>query len=1705
MSFDEEVKATICELANEFQKNPLQLCWQDFGKQQPLQLQLDYSTEYFNQAEIELLAQRFLFILEQFPHSFDKAVGSFDIVPPAEKQLIKTFNNSKKNEEFSVEESVIDLFEKQVLRSPDAIALDFENKKISYNELNIKANQFAEYLRSQRIKQETLVPICLTRSIEMIVSILGIMKAGAAYVPIDPEYPLERIQYILNGAAAGTLIINAKTKEKLAGIHNIQKIEIDNEAIFNSTAKSNDTEKKIASSTLAYIIYTSGSTGKPKGVMIEHGSVFNLIKGQTKTFGISSDDKILQFSNYCFDASVEQIFLALCNGASLVLFPEGFQLQMESFVNFLKEKEVSHIHATPSFLENLPSFDSPFLKRVIAGGDICKRELSQRWKTRYQFYNEYGPTETTVTAIEFIDKEVNADDTILLPIGTPLENVSTYIVSPDKDISPIGVLGEIFIGGVQVARGYLNRPELSNDRFLHYPFKNEIQGAANDEPEERVYCTGDLGRWLPNGNIEYLGRIDDQVKIRGYRIELGEIESVLQQHEMVRQVVVIPREHKGDKRLVAYIVPEVSFDKMLLSAWLKTKLPEYMIPALLIEVAEIPLTSNGKVDKKALPDIDADGLNKNHYEEAQSYIEKKLVEIWKKVLVIEKLGINDNFFELGGHSLNAMQLSSRLHKQLNVKIDIGKIFANPTIKELAQIISLEGNQIFREIEKLPAQDSYELSHAQKRFWILSHYADGAKAYNFTGTYFIEGNLDITAFCNAFERVIQRHEILRTVFIEINGEPRQKILTAGELGFNIQMVNITDASDTDKIIRQHIEKDSGQAYDLTRGPLFRATLYKVSDQKNILVFGIHHIISDGWSKNILINEILAFYKEYSLNTIADLPSLPVQYKDYAYWHSHSIERQKDFWKDLFENDIPVLDFPADFKRPATVTFLGEMLHVSLNAEVTTALRKLAVRHKMSLNNLLFSLYGLLVSQYSGQEELVIGSLSSGRSHIDVENLIGVFVNFLPVLLKPSKNQMLSKYLEDCNDSLVHAYNNQDYPFDLMVENFIKKRDFSRNPFFDTMVNFHSENELQTNQNSLESGNNISGINFKPYKADQEDMFQSVLDFKLDIEPSDNILNLYLSYNSKLFSKQRMEKFLENFTGLIEKVINDNDKILLEYDQLDNEKQGIKLSDYQNAEDDHNKLNITICSSFVAEPLEEYMNYWNNELSLHLDIQFSPYNQIFQQLLNPLSLLNKNKGINILFIRMEDWLRDKSNLSAPAQIEFLNATYSELLSAIKNADKTTLTPYLVGIVPVYRQNHHAQVRESLQRLNSDLSRETKQLSRMHLLDLNKIAVLYEVVDMFDDKTDEIGHIPFTAEYYAALGTFLIRKINAYKRPASKVIALDCDNTLWKGVCGEVGASHVIIDENYTRLQEFILEKYAEGFLLVLCSKNNEEDVWDVFNNHPGMKLKKEHITAHRINWDLKANNLLSISKELNLGIDSFIFVDDSEFEVEQISLHYPSLTAIALTGDPADFPGILNHTWAFDSFSATEEDRNRNKMYQIEKQRSVEQANHSSLSDFLESLVITVNILPLNDGHVDRAVQLCMRTNQFNLNGIRKTREEIIYRIKQNNGFNKIIEVSDRFGEYGLVGLVLSSEIQQELVVETFLLSCRVLGRNVEDFILSDMLNYCSANGMNFIHLLFQETEKNKPFRDFLLRTEWPVDPQTNKYCRSTKIASQINVN
>ncbi|WP_136669411.1 non-ribosomal peptide synthetase, partial [Flavobacterium sp. H122] len=608
-------------------------------------IQLEQLQLYFNNFLMSLVNQPELLLSNDL------------IITDEEKhQLLVDFNDTKV--EYPSHKTIIEIFEDQVEKTPRNIAVVFKDIQLNYQELNEKANQLSQFLiQKYNVLTSDFVGIKLDRSENVIVSILAVLKAGGAYVPIDVSYPKERIDFIEKDSKC-RLIIDDVLLESFV-----------EESKFYSNG---NFSKEILPESLAYIIYTSGTTGNPKGVMVENKSVINLITYQTNHFGIDASERILQFSNYAFDASVEQIFLALLNGASLHLISKDVLIEQDALDTFLYENQITHFHAVPSVVQMVLPDKKYALKRVIAGGDHCPQQLAASWGKVCKFYNEYGPTETTVTSIEYL-----FNPEMSFSIGKPIGNTQVYILDINQEIIPVGTVGKIYIAGDGLTRGYLNRPELTSEKFINNPFN----------PGERMYDTGDLGRWLPDGNIEFLGRDDHQVKIRGYRIELEEIEKALIQFEnQIQNCVVEAKKIHGENLLVAYYTSEIEVDKSLVKAFLHDKLPDFMVPSFFVQLDNLPVTANGKIDRKALPSVGNEDMLKKEHVEPRNESEEMMVEIWKNILRLDKLGVTDNFFDLGGHSLIATKLINQIHKEFNVKLTVNQLFDNQTIEDLVQVI-----------------------------------------------------------------------------------------------------------------------------------------------------------------------------------------------------------------------------------------------------------------------------------------------------------------------------------------------------------------------------------------------------------------------------------------------------------------------------------------------------------------------------------------------------------------------------------------------------------------------------------------------------------------------------------------------------------------------------------------------------------------------------------------------------------------------------------------------------------------------------------------------------------------------------------------------------------------------------------------------------------------------------------------------------------
>lgn len=1648
-----------------------------------LYMDIEYSTNLFKRETIERMKNHFLSIIDEIIKNKDKKIAQINVLlEEEEKNLLSLLDN--RSVAYPKEKTIQELFEEQVARVPDRIAAVCEEKSITYKELNEKANQLAHLLREKGVNSDSIVGIQIERSIEVVIAMIGILKAGGAYLPIDPTYPKQRIQYMMEDSKISIVLTMHSVPNEVD--FKGEKIYLDEKETY--CFKTENPVSINTSKDLAYIIYTSGSTGKPKGAMIEHKNVVRLMKNDNMLFDFTEADTWTMFHSMCFDFSVWEIYGALLYGGKLIIVKKEVAQNAKEYLKLLKKEKVTVLNQTPTAFYNLCSEEEKALEKelnlryIIFGGEALKPGMIKSWREKYpetELINMYGITETTVhvTFKKIEEEEIKKN---ISNIGVPIPTLSMYIMNKNMKLQPIGVPGEICVGGDGVGRGYLNRIELTNEKFVQNPYRKE----------ERLYRSGDLARVLSSGELEYLGRIDQQVKIRGFRIELGEIETqLLRLNHMKDAVVLYNAEPRGEGYLCGYIVAEKKLSIAEVREHLAQKLPEYMIPAYFVQLEKIPLTSNGKVDRKMLPEPKAGIKSNKVYIAPKNKTEENLVTLWQEVLEIDRIGTKDNFFELGGHSLKATNLVAKIHQCFNVEVPLKEIFKTPTIEGISNYIRYAKQSEYTAIEKSEKQEWYPVSSAQKRLFALHQSNISSTSYNMSFGMEIEGDLDVEKLEGTFRKLIERHEALRTSFEMKGGVIVQKIQE--EIDFEVEYVDVSmlikknskEQREIEKLTEERIKEIAEnfvQPFDLSKAPLLRVKLLREKEERYKLMVDMHHIISDGISMAILMQEFIEIYEE------KELFELKLQYKDFAVWQnstlsSDKISEQEKYWTETFRKDSEPLNMPLDFERPDKITFEGHNLPFEISSETVESLNNFAKERNSTLNMVLISMYSVLISKYTEQDEIVIGSLVAGRRHLDLERIMGMFANFLPIQAKINKELSFEEFLEKMNYSITEAYDNQEYPFDMIVEKVKGSRDPSRNPIFDTMIIFH--NEIDTNRNW-----EIQGLKFMSYKLKNETV---PLDFKIDFYIGDkDELRGYLQYNKNLYKEETMKGFIQHFQRLVEEFLRDSKQKIQEIELFEKEEKiQLEKRRKQAIKPIKEAISLAVSATFTAEPIKEYIQWWGKQFGQEIHVEFAAYNQVFQELLTPTSLLSTNKGANLLLMRMEDWIREDKD-SDVDKCKRLEKTFTEFIEVLKNKKRDI--PYFIGVFPVSTHlNHSKAILNYLEVLNMRWKEALKDQENIHLLDFTDLQNSYSIQEIFDLVKDKAGHLPFSDSYYAAMGTAIARKIYGWKKQPFKVIVVDCDNTLWKGVCGEEGALGVKVEEPYKNLQKLLLQKNSEGMLLAICSKNNEADAWEVFEKNPEMILKKEHFVDWRINWKAKSENIKEMATALNLGVDSFIFIDDSPMECAEIMTNCPQVLTLQLPKDAKQIPQYLRHVWALDRFNVTKEDRNRTQMYVQERKRQIASEAGLSLKDFLEGLKLKMSMRPIEKDQYGRVSQLTQRTNQFNLSTIRRTEAELESLVAEENVNCWVVEVEDRFGEYGLVGVVITKERENTLYIDTFLLSCRVLARGIENAIIIGLKKYCLEKNLSILEASYYQTAKNKPFLEFIKKTKWKKEENQQK--------------
>ncbi|MBE8967603.1 non-ribosomal peptide synthase/polyketide synthase, partial [Nostocales cyanobacterium LEGE 12452] len=1125
-----------------------------------------YNADLFDAGTIERMSGHFQTLLEGIVANPQKQISQLPLLTEVEQQqLLVEWNNTQIKYPF--DKCIHQLFEEQVQLTPDAVAVVFENQQLTYGQLNCRANQLAHYLQTLGVKPDVLVGICVERSLEMIVGLLAILKAGGAYVPLDPEYPTERLSWMLEDAQVRVLLTQQQLLEKLSG-HQGQVVCLDTEAGLISQSSQDNAIAFVQATNLAYVIYTSGSTGKPKGVVISHEAIAYHCSIIQQTYALVQSDRVLQFASINFDASLEQIFPTLIAGATLVL--RGSDVwTATNFQKIISDFGLTVVNLPTAYWQQLAQEwaktqvldTNSQLRLVIVGGDVMLPEYVALWQQSpmsfVRLVNAYGPTETTITATLFEILPQLSQDTNLkkIPIGRPLPNRNVYILDTQLEPVPIGVPGELYIGGAGLAKGYLNRSELTQEKFILNPFKRSRgagehtstplsnQGSRGETfNSNRLYKTGDLARYLSDGNIEYLGRIDNQVKIRGFRIELGEIEAVLSQYSHVQACCAIASEDApGDKRLVVYIVPHSQVTLIIseLRQFLKGKLPEYMVPSAIVILDALPLTPNGKVDRRDLPAPDFQSERIDKYVAPRSPIEEMLAQIWAQVLKVERIGIHDNFFELGGHSLLATQLVSRIRSIFKVELPLRELFARSTVAELAQTIGQLQQKNLELVSPpiLPRAREAELplSFAQKRLWFLDQLEINSAIYNIPLALRLVGTLRVTALEQSLQEIIHRHEALRTNFITVDGKPAQIIQT--QTNWTVSVIDWQDVPITEQEIalQQLAQQKAIQPFDLASEALIKATLVILSETEHTLLVCMHHVVSDGWSMGVFIQELAALYNAYSQGQPSTLAPLPIQYADFAIWQRNwlqgdVLQTQLSYWQQQLAGAPALLSLPTDRTRPAVQTFTGAYQEFALSLELTSKLTQLSQEQGVTLFMTLLAAFDTLLYRYTGTEDILVGSPIANRNHSEIEGLIGFFVNTLVMRTNLAGNPSFSELLTRVREMAMDAYSHQDLPFEMLVEALQLQRDLSHTPLFQVMFVL---------QNAPMQQVELTGLSVSPLLTESA---TAKFDLTLGITNTATGLVGVWEYNTDLFDASTIERMTGHFLTLLEGIIaNPNERI------------------------------------------------------------------------------------------------------------------------------------------------------------------------------------------------------------------------------------------------------------------------------------------------------------------------------------------------------------------------------------------------------------------------------------------------------------------------------------------------------------------------------------------------------------------------------------
>ncbi len=1091
--------------------------------------QLKFQTIYYSEVyELEMISRlmnHFKQLLKVLIANNSQPIKSVNFLTKDEEEnLLVNFNTNKLD--LPKEETLVSLFTSQVEQTPNNIAVFCKGKTFSYAELDRLSNLFAAQLQQDfDVANGDIVGVHLSRSEWVVISILGILKTGAAYVPIDLELPITRKENIIEDADIKLLISEE-----------IPSFKVESTFQLHTTKSLSELEEFVQVDVLpsdpAYIIYTSGSTGKPKGVLVEHTGIVNTALSQIHEFQMDSHKRKLQFASFSFDASVWETFITLLSGSTLYVVEDEVRKDAKLLEAYIKNNKIEIATLPPSYLQLMDVAELKGLEILITAGEAPVIEKVSAYLEYGTFYNAYGPTETSVCGTSFKIEKGSKIDNGGIPIGGPIANAEIFILNEENGLQPIGISGEICIGGAGLARGYMNLPQLTSEKFIDHPFK---QG-------ERLYKTGDIGKWLETGDVVFLGRKDEQLKVNGHRIELDEITYWLTENEAIKDAAVIGVKTDNDKNeLAAYIVSDAPLKSASLRNYLLENLPAYMLPKFYFQVEDIPLTINGKVDKKALLEVDDSKLvNTSNFVAPITKLEKRIAAIWQSVLGHTEIGLADDFFQLGGHSINATELINEYAKEFDVKVKLADLFTHTTVQSHVVLLDVVEKNSYQKIAVVEEADNYSLSSSQYRLWILSQFEGSSASYNMPSSNMLEIE-DVNKFKKAIQAVVSRHEILRTVFRKNKeGEVKQWVREQEDLNLEILEKDFRDSEEGEAEALAYVNEDSFRAFDLEKGPLLRVALLQLSNKKFLFYYNMHHIISDGKSMEVLSRDVQAFYESFLNETPLELPKLPIQYKDYAFWQSQqlldgTLELAKEYWTNYLSGTLPILNLPSNNIRPKVFSYQGRRLSTLVSAKRTIALKEYCKKQEGTLFMGLLSLWNVLFYKYTNQKDIIIGSPVAGRGHADLIDQIGFYINTLAHRNQLESQLSFNELFSNVKKNAIQSYEYQQYPFDELLEELQLMRDLGRSPVFDILLTLQNTGEAQ-----MESELTLNGHSEGQIKDEGSALSQ--MDISIDFVEVGDRMYFQVVYNNDVYEESMVQSMMLHFQELLDSVLSNPEEAI-----------------------------------------------------------------------------------------------------------------------------------------------------------------------------------------------------------------------------------------------------------------------------------------------------------------------------------------------------------------------------------------------------------------------------------------------------------------------------------------------------------------------------------------------------------------------------------